>query len=70
MLISTRKPGEEKLVGRVAVDLAEVLNKGTFSKEEARELSFCSIKGSTLTFRVLPLWRRPSPLKQVELDLN
>jgi len=30
MLVSTRKPGEEKLVGRVAINLADVLNERCF----------------------------------------
>lgn len=30
LLVSARKPGEEKLVGRVLVDLGAVMNDGLF----------------------------------------
>ena len=31
MLVSARKPDEEKLVGRVVVDLAQILNSSAYS---------------------------------------
>jgi hypothetical protein len=51
-LISKRKPDEEKLVGRVNVDLADVINNATFTLSESHPLSFCSVAGGSLKFSI------------------
>jgi len=47
-----RKPDEEKLVGRIVVDLAQVLNESAYNKLEDHKLAFCSIPNASLTFRI------------------
>ena len=53
MLISLRKLDEERLVGRVNVNLGAVMNNGAFTEADHHKLSFCSIREATLKFGVV-----------------
>ena len=55
MLISLRKPDEERLVGRVNVDLAQVINNRAYNEPDTYPLSFCSMKDASLAFSVVCL---------------
>lgn len=45
-LISKSRPDQVKLVGRVAVDLADVLNSKTFENITTLQLEYCSVEAS------------------------
>lgn len=55
LLVSFRMPDEEKVVGRVSVDLADVINNKAFEEPKKHPLEFCSVKNSTLKFAVVSL---------------
>lgn len=47
-LISKSKPDQVKLVGRVTIDLAKVINVGMYSSLTEFKLNFCSVEGSLI----------------------
>lgn len=67
-LISSRKPNEEKLVGRVTVDWAHILNSGDFQKPELHKMEYCSAKDGQLNFSIQSIEVRKTDLKPSELD--
>jgi hypothetical protein len=61
-LISKSRPDQSKLVGRVTVDLAAILNDGLYAQPTDFPLQFCSVNASlVMAFRVL---------EQVESELS
>lgn len=42
-LISNRRPDQNKLVGRKAIDLAEIANEGRYATPHIYKLEYCSI---------------------------
>ena len=59
-LVSRSKSDCVKLVGRVGVDLAEVLNEGRFASIEGHKLSYCSVEAE-LVFSIEGLSKGQSP---------
>ena len=66
-LVSKSRPDQVKLVGRISVDLAEVLNKKRFSEVTQMQLNYCSVEGS-IVFSVCLLNKRDSNLSVKDLD--
>lgn len=66
-MISKRKPDEEKLVGRVTIDLSEVINSGIFENMENHFLTFCSVKDGSLTFNLKVKSKEKTDMKHNEL---
>lgn len=50
-LISKSRPDQIKLVGRVVVDLADVLNGNSFDKLTTAQLEYCSVE-ATVNFSI------------------
>ena len=53
LLVSFRKLDEEKMVGRVSVDLADVLNNNSYGEPEKHKLAYCSVRDASLKFSVV-----------------
>lgn len=70
LLVSARKPDEEKLVGRIVVDLGQIMNEATFREVEAHKLSFCSIPNATLTFSIRCLSSKKTDMRRLDLDMD
>jgi hypothetical protein len=66
-LVSKSRPDQVKLVGRVSVDLAEVLNRDRFQEIERIRLNYCSVEGS-IVFGIKLLNKRESNLSVKDLD--
>ena len=47
-LVSKSRPDQNKLVGRVTIDLAKVINVGMYADPTEFRLNFCSIEGSLI----------------------
>lgn len=50
-LISTRKPDQQKLVGRVVVDLSQAVHTNVYAQLQTYKLDYCSVSAS-ITFSV------------------
>ena len=70
LLVSARKPDEEKLVGRVVVDLAQILNVSAFQELQDHKLAFCSIPNATLTFHIKCLFSNKTDVRPLDLDMD
>ena len=42
-LISNRRPDQQKLVGRMSINLSQVVNEGLYSTPHIYKLEYCSI---------------------------
>lgn len=47
-LVSKSRPDQNKLVGRVTIDLAKVINVGMYAEPTEFQLNFCSVNGSMI----------------------
>ncbi len=47
-LVSKSRPDQVKLVGRISVDLADILNRKRYSELTHIKLNYCSVEGSIL----------------------
>ena len=47
-MVSKSRPDQNKLVGRVSVDLAKVINFDMYAKPTEFKLNFCSVQGSLI----------------------
>ena len=63
-LVSFRNPDEEKLVGRVVIDLASVLNSKEFSEAGSHKMDYCSVKDACLHFSINNTAVEVSEMKQ------
>ena len=66
-LISKSRPDQIKLVGRVAIDLADVLNANSFDKLTISQLEYCSVEAS-LSFFIKSVSIKESTMHVSELD--
>ena len=66
-LVSKSRPDQNKLVGRVNVDLAKVINFDMYAKPTEFKLNFCSVQGSLiLQFSVVD--QKLTSMKVQDLD--
>jgi len=47
-LVSKSRPDQNKLVGRVAIDLAKIVNFDMYGQPTEFKLNFCSVQGSII----------------------
>lgn len=66
-LVSKSRPDQVKLVGRVSVDLADVLNRSRYSEMTQMKLNYCSVEGSIM-LSIHLLNKRDSNLSVRDLD--
>ena len=66
-LVSKSRPDQVKLVGRISVDLADVLNRRRFEEVSRMKLNYCSVEGS-IVFGISLLNKRDSNLSVKDLD--
>jgi hypothetical protein len=66
-LVSKSRPDQNKLVGRVNIDLGKVANVGMYEEPTEFKLNFCSIEGS-LVMQFRPLEQRLTTLTVQDLD--
>lgn len=45
-LISKKRPDQHKLVGRITVDLADIINEDKYFYAKSYKLDYCSVNGS------------------------
>lgn len=70
-LISKSRPDQSKLVGRVTIDLATLLNEGLYTEPTEFPLQFCSVNGSlVMSFRVLEKTECDVSLSELELSVG
>lgn len=50
-LISTRKPDQQKLVGRVVIDLSQSIHSAIYSQPQQYKLEYCSVNAN-ITFSI------------------
>lgn len=66
-LVSKSRPDQNKLVGRVTVDLSKIVNVGMYAEPTEFKLNFCSVQGSiTMQFGLLD--QKLTSLKVQDLD--
>ena len=65
--MSKSRPDQVKLVGRISVDLADVMNRRRFEEVTRMKLNYCSVEGS-IVFGIVLLNKRDSNLSVKDLD--
>lgn len=66
-LVSKSRPDQNKLVGRVTIDLAKIVNVDMYAQPTEFKLNFCSVPGSiTLQFALLN--KKLTSMKVQDLD--
>lgn len=66
-LVSKSRPDQNKLVGRVSIDLGKVVNVGMYEEPTEFRLNFCSVEGS-LIMQFRPLQQQLTSLTIQDLD--
>ena len=66
-LVSKSRPDQNKLVGRVTIDLAKVLNVEMYAEPTEFKLNFCSVEGC-LTLQFFALEQKLTSLTVNDLD--
>lgn len=70
-LVSKSRPDQVKLVGRVTIDLANILNEGGLESPTEFPLQFCSVNASLwLSFRVLEKIETDISLTEIEKSVG
>ena len=58
------------MVGRVSVDLADVLNNKAYEEPQKHKLAYCSVRDATLKFSVVCSKAEKTDLKPHEFDME
>lgn len=66
-LVSKSRPDQNKLVGRVNIDLGKVVNVGMYAQPTEFRLNFCSVEGS-LIMQFRPLEQQLTTMTIQDLD--
>ena len=64
---SKSRPDQTKLVGRISIDLADIINNHKYANFQELKMNYCSVDGS-LTFKINFLNQRDCNLSIKDLD--
>jgi hypothetical protein len=65
--VSKSRPEQNKLVGRVTIDLSKIVNVGMYAEPTEFRLNFCSVQGS-ITMQFALVEQKLTNIKVQDLD--